>query len=159
MKHFRDSPELVVAGAADSSLEVVGPSYMVSSCAASEAPFIPCEVDPALVALLLVVVFVGDEGAAIMSTSSLASRSSSASGSILEARRFKGEEALSGNSAAPPIIARWWVVLVNGEVPLMVGWLLGALEYGSEPGVSAPRSLSIVSSAYAPDGELAVLEA
>lgn len=125
MTLVKGSPELVVAAVAGSSLGALGPSAMVSSCAVSEVPFVSCEFEPALVALPLVVA-TGDGGAAIMSTSSLASRSTS--GSILEARLFKGEEALSGISAAPPIIARWWVVLVNGEVLRMVGWALWALE-------------------------------
>lgn len=56
-------------------------------------------------------------GRVTMSTSSLAF-SDAHSGSKLEARRLSGEDARSGTSAAPPMMARWWVVLVKGEDPL-----------------------------------------
>ena len=103
-------PEVVDGGkeAAGSSGEELGRSTIVSSCEALETPFTSCDADAVSVTsviMLVVVVVGGESGAATISTSSLASRS--ASGSMFEARRFSGEEALSGNSAAPPMIARW----------------------------------------------------
>lgn len=74
----------------------------------------------------------------IISTSSLAvwlfAVCGTLSNSRLDARRLSGEEARSGTSEAPPMMARWWVVLVKGEAPL------GKLAK-SGAGVSAPRSL------------------
>lgn len=128
-------PRVFGAEMAGSSPGGLGRSGMVSSDGGSVNPFTSTSCVPftswvfvGLAALELAVVVGGGESVAeTMSTSSLASNS--ASGSMLEARRFSGEEALSGISAAPPMMARWWADLAKGEEPRRVaGWVLGALE-------------------------------